>query len=294
MINKTDLYGNIDLHVHSNASDGTLTPTELVLEAKKAGLRAFALTDHDTVTGIPEAKKAAFALKENEDYELELISGVEISAGYGKRDIHILGLLIDENSKNLRQALEQIKNERDERNKKMVENLANAGLPISMEALKEEFPNAILTRAHFAKYLQKMGVIKEIKEAFHKYLREDGPFYVQRKYVEPETAISFIKEAGGIPVLAHPLLYHLSENQVKELIFHLKEAGLMGLEVIHSTNINNDESYLHGLASKYNLIPTGGSDFHGAVKPDIQIGIGKGNLSIPYSVLENLKALKNY
>lgn len=288
-MNQTD---KIDLHVHSNTSDGTLTPSELVMEAKKMGLRAFALTDHDTVNGIAEAKAAALALKEKEDYELELVPGVEISAGYGKRDIHILGLLIDESSTNLKEALENIKNDRDERNEKMIENLKKAGLPISMEALKEAYPDAILTRAHFAEYLYKMGVVKEIKEAFRKYLGEDGPYYVQRKYMAPETAIALIKEAGGIPVLAHPLLYHLPENQLKELIVSLKASGLMGLEAVHSTNISNDESYLRGLASKYELITTGGSDFHGAVKPDIQIGIGKGNLSIPYSVLEQLKELK--
>lgn len=288
-LNQTD---RVDLHVHSNTSDGTLTPTELVWEAKEKGLRAFALTDHDTVNGIAEAKAAALALKEKEGYELELIPGVEISAGYGKRDIHILGLLIDENSAYLKEALASIEKDRDERSKKMVANLASAGLPISMEALYKEFPNAILTRAHFAKYLQKMGVIKEIKEAFKKYLSEDGPYYVQRKYMSPETAIALIREAGGIPVLAHPLIYHLSEHQLKELIVSLKAAGLMGLEAVHSTNVNNDESYLRGLATKYELVTTGGSDFHGVVKPDIQIGIGRGNLSIPYSVLENLKQLK--
>ncbi len=288
-INKSNLQQTIDLHVHSNASDGTLSPTEVVLEAKKVGLCAFALTDHDTVDGIEEAKKAVQNLKEKENYDLELISGVELSVGYGKRDIHILGLFIDKDCASLKQSLEHMKQTRDKRNEKMCENLANAGLPISVEALKKEFPDAVLTRAHFAKYLQKVGAVKEMKDAFQKYLREDGPYYVQREYLSPEAAISLIKEANGIPVLAHPLLYHLSEQQVKELIASLKEAGIMGLEVIHSTNINNDESYLRGLASKYELIPTGGSDFHGAVKPTIQIGIGKGNLCIPYSMLEYLK-----
>lgn len=288
-MNRTD---KIDLHVHSNISDGTLSPTELVFAAREKGLCAFALTDHDTVKGIAEAKAAALALKEKEGYELDVVPGVEISAGYEKGDIHILGLLIDESSPSLREALAAIDKERNERNQKMVENLAHAGLPISMEMLHAEFPNAVLTRAHFAKHLQKMGVIKEIKEGFQKYLGEDGPYYVQRKYMAPETAISLIQDAKGIPVLAHPLIYHLSENRLKELILSLKNAGLMGLETSHSTNISNDESYLRGLASKYGLASTGGSDFHGTVKPDIQIGIGRGNLSIPYSVLENLKQLK--
>lgn len=285
-MNQTD---KIDLHVHSNASDGTLTPGEVVLEAQNKSLRAFALTDHDTIDGIAEAKEAARILKEKEGYDLEVISGVEISAALGKSDIHILGLLIDENCPVLKESLIKIKNDRNKRNEKMVENLANAGLPISMDALRKKFPGAALTRAHFANFLYQTGVVKELKEAFTKYLREDGPYYVKREYIAPETAIRLIKEAGGIPVLAHPLLYHLSENQLNELISSLKEAGLMGLEAVHSTNINNDESYLRGLASKYGLITTGGSDFHGEVKPAIQMGIGKGNLSIPYSVLEQLK-----
>ncbi len=282
----------IDLHVHSNCSDGTLTPTEVVQEAMKKELRAFALTDHDTVKGIAEAKAAALSLKETAGYDLELIPGVEISAGYGKSDIHILGLFIDENNAHLKEVLSGVEQAREERNKKMAENLAAIGLPISIEALYREFPNAILTRAHFAEYLYKVGAVKEIKDAFKKYLSADGPYYVLRKYMSPEEAISLIKEAGGIPVLAHPLIYHLSEFQLKELITSLKNAGLMGLEVIHSTNVNNDESYLRGLASKYQLVPTGGSDFHGNVKPDIQMGTGRGNLFVPYSYLEKLKEIK--
>ena len=283
----------IDLHVHSNSSDGTLTPTEVVYEAKRQGLRAIALTDHDTVKGIKEAKAAVLALKELENYELELVPGVEISAGFGKKDIHILGLFVDEDNFHLQEVLSTVERARDERNKKMADNLATAGLPISIEALYEEFPTAVLTRAHFAEYLYKVGAVKEIRDAFKKYLNEDGPYYVLRKYMSPKEAIALIQEAGGIPVLAHPLIYRLPEHQLKELIVSLKADGLMGLEVMHSTNVNNDESYLRGLASTYGLIPTGGSDFHGNVKPDIQMGCGRGNLSVPYSYLETLKELRN-
>lgn len=283
----------VDLHVHSNNSDGTLTSTEVVQEAMKQGLRAFALTDHDTVKGIQEAREAVLSLKETKHYELEFIPGVEISAGYGKSDIHILGLFVDETNEHLKEVLEGVERARDDRNIKMAENLAAAGLPISIEALYEAFPDAVLTRAHFAEYLYKVGAVKEIKDAFKKYLSTDGPYYVLRKYMSPKEAISLIREAGGIAVLAHPLIYHLPEHQLKELIVSLKNEGLMGLEVMHSTNVNNDESYLRGLASQYSLLPTGGSDFHGNVKPDIQMGVGRGNLSVPYSYLENLKNLRN-
>ncbi len=279
----------IDLHVHSNCSDGTLTPTEVVYEAKRQGLRAIALTDHDTVKGINEAKHCIHTLKESEAYELEFIPGVEISAGFGKSDIHILGLFVDEENTHLNAVLSGVERARDDRNKKMADNLAAAGLPISIEALYEAFPNAVLTRAHFAEYLYKVGAVKEVQDAFKRYLSADGPYYVLREYMSPEEAIALIREAGGIPVLAHPLIYHLSEHQLKNLILSLKDAGLMGLEVMHSTNVNNDESYLRGLAGKYGLLPTGGSDFHGNVKPDIQMGCGRGNLSVPYSYLEKLK-----
>ncbi len=275
----------IDLHVHSTVSDGTFTPTELVAEAKRCNLSAFALTDHDTVRGFEEAKKAS------EGSGIEVIPGVEISAAYKKKDIHILGLLIDPNHEPLKRSLDAALLERDQRNAKMAQNLAAGGLDIDIERLTAAFsPGTVLTRAHFAKFLLETKQIKSMNEAFEHYLNADGPYYVPREYISPENAIKLIKQAGGIPVLAHPLVYHLPEEELDTLIARLKDAGLEGLEVFYSSNTGFDEGIVRRYANKYHLIMTGGSDFHGANKPHISMGSGKGNLKIPYSVLENLKA----
>ncbi|CDE46661.1 pHP domain protein [Clostridium sp. CAG:411] len=275
----------IDLHVHSTVSDGTFTPTELVAEAKRCNLSAFALTDHDTVRGFEEAKKAS------EGSGIEVIPGVEISAAYKKKDIHILGLLIDPNYEPLKRSLDAALLERDQRNAKMAQNLAAGGLDIDIERLTAAFsPGTVLTRAHFAKFLLETKQIKSMNEAFEHYLNADGPYYVPREYISPENAIKLIKQAGGIPVLAHPLVYHLPEEELDTLIARLKDAGLEGLEVFYSSNTGFDEGIVRRYANKYHLIMTGGSDFHGANKPHISMGSGKGNLKIPYSVLENLKA----
>lgn len=274
----------IDLHVHSNISDGTLSPSELVYYAAKKQLSAIALTDHDTILGIEEALSAAETLRKK-GINFTLIPGVEISAAFRKRDIHILGLFVDYTHPNLKKQLEQAVLEREKRNEKMAKNLRNAGLSITVQELKEEDKNAIITRAHFAKLLYKKGYVKNIKDAFLKYLGEDGPYYVAREYISPEDTIALIKEAGGIPVLAHPLLYHLSEKELEALLVRLKASGLAGIEAIYSNNVSNEEAYACSLARKYDLLISGGSDFHGSVKPDIEIGSGRGNLKIPENLL---------
>lgn len=283
----------IDLHVHSSFSDGTLTPTELVHLAVESNLAAFALTDHDTVEGIKEAKTAAKKLNETSENDLEFIAGIEISAGYRQKDIHLLGLFIDETNESLLTSLQAAKENRMNRNKKMADNLRNGGIDISMEDLINDNPNAILTRAHFAKHMLKHGYVNSIKQAFDQYLSDSKPYYVPREYISPESAIANIRKANGIPILAHPLLYHLPDKELKALIKELKSMGLMGLEAIYSSNISNEESYVRGLASSYDLLISGGSDFHGSVKPHISLGIGRGNLNIPVRVLDKLKSTVN-
>ena len=205
-------------------------------------------------------------------------------------DIHILGLLIDPDSPALNASLQQALKERDARNEKMANNLAAAGLSISMEDLRAFFPpNTVFTRAHFAKYLLETGQIGSIADAFNKYLHADSPYYVPREYITPEQTIALIKQAGGIPVLAHPLIYRLPEQELDCLIGRLKEAGLQGIEVFYSNNTGFDEGILRRYANKYDLLPTGGSDFHGSNKPQISLGTGRGNLKVPYSVLDKLK-----
>lgn len=281
----------IDLHVHSNISDGTLTPSEVVDLAVKQNLSAFALTDHDTIKGIDEALRRAEEYQKN-GTDITVLPGVEFSVGYKKRDIHILGLLIDHKNPKLVHILDQLVLEREQRNQKMIKNFQDAGYDITLEELKADSKDAVITRAHFPKLLLKKNYVKSMKEAFDKYLGEDGPFYVNRKFITPEEAIDYILEANGIPVLAHPLLYNLAPSELDSLIERLKSHGLMALEAIYSTYTKKDQDVVRYLASKHHLAITGGSDFHGSNKPDIMLGTGINNLSIPHTLLDTLKSLK--
>lgn len=204
----------IDLHVHSTFSDGTCTPKELVDLAVDRELVAFSLTDHDTVDGVEEA--ICYGKKRY----MEVIPGVELSCEYTvnaqkKKEIHILGYQLDYHNEELLDTLKKIAAERDNRNRKMCENLKAAGYPIDYESLISRFDNTILTRAHFARFLFEKGAVPSIDSAFKKILAQDGPYFVMRKYLTPKDGISLIKKAGGIPVLAHPLLYKLSVSEIR-------------------------------------------------------------------------------
>lgn len=277
----------IDLHVHSNVSDGTLFPKEIVALAAKKGLKAFALTDHDTVLGVEEAIDAANELKKN-GIQLEVIPGIELSASYHGQDIHILGLYVDYRDPDFLSILDDIMKEREERNIKMCQNLQNAGINITMDALREDNKDTVITRAHFARFLKEHGYCKTTDDAFKRYLDSSGPYYVSRKYMNPIEAIKLILRAKGIPVLAHPLLYKLPPEELSTLISQLKEAGLVGIETFYSNNMGCDESNVRKLARIHDLVMTGGSDFHGNNKPLIDLGVGKGNLKIPASILDDL------
>lgn len=278
----------IDLHVHSICSDGTFTPEELVDLAIANDLVAFALTDHDTVDGVERAINAA------KDRHIEVIPGVELSCEYiitptRRKEIHILGYRLDWKQKDLCEALVAVANERDERNRKMCENLSAAGYPIDYPSLVKRFGNTILTRAHFARFLLEKGAIPSIDSAFKKILAQDGPYFVMREYLTPQKAIDLIKKAGGIPVLAHPLIYKMSVTEIRNMIAELKEYGLQGIEAMYSRNHGTDEAFVRKLADEYGLFITGGSDFHGTNKPDIELGRGEGNLRVPVMLLEKLK-----
>lgn len=281
----------IDLHVHSNASDGSLTPSELVDHAVECSLTAFALTDHDTLNGIEEAKERA-AWHTSNGRHIEVYPGVEISAAYKKRDIHILGLLVDEDSEQLKASLGKAVENREQRNGKILKRFEELGIHLTMEDLYGDAPDTVITRAHFARALVAKGIVSVPQEAFVRYLNEDGPCYVPREYMTPEQVVSLILKAGGVPVLAHPLLYNLPHEELLALIERLKAAGLAGIEVFYSKNRGSDEATLRALAAHFSLLMTGGSDFHGAVKPEIELGVGRGNLKIPYSVLEHVMEAK--
>lgn len=282
----------IDLHVHSNISDGTLTPKEVVELAYKANLSAIALTDHDSIGGISEAGEAVDKLT-SQGKEIRLIPGIEITVEYKDRSIHILGLLLDPYNQTLLKGLTAIRKNRNLRNEKMLKNLRDIGIDISVEVLLKDEENAVLTRAHFANFLTTHGYTKDRKEAFSKYLGSSTPYYVKREYLTPEEGIQLIHEAGGLAILAHPLLYKYNLEEIDTLVQYLCQWGLDGIETIYSLNKGQDEQNIRNIARKYNLLISGGSDFHGANKPYINIGTGLGNLKVPYKVLENLESSSN-
>lgn len=278
----------IDLHVHSCYSDGTMTPKELVDLAIENNLVAMALTDHDTVDGVAEALDAA------RDRNIQVIPGVELSCEHTispsrKKEIHILGYNLDYTLPELVETLSEVAKERDNRNRQMCENLNAAGFPIDYESLTARFEGTILTRAHFARFLMEKGAIPSIDFAFKKILAQDGPYFVSRKYLTPQSGIELIKKAGGMPVLAHPLLYKMSVSELHQLFTEAKSYGLLGIEAMYSRNRGNDEAFVRKLAQDFGLFITGGTDFHGTNKPDLEIGKGEGNLRVPVMLLENLR-----
>ena len=275
----------IDLHVHSTCSDGTLSPTELVDYAIQKGLSAFALTDHDCVEGLDTILSYAKSLPNAP----EIIPGIELSTDENGQEVHMVGLFIDHHNPEFNQYLQEFIASRTTRNKKMCHLLQEHGMNITYEELEAEFPGAVLTRAHYAKLLMKHGYVKSIKEAFERFLGDHCPCYVSREKITPVMAIDLIKKAGGLAILAHPILYHMSDARLDALVQKLKEAGLTGIEAIYSTYSPAEERQIRKLATKYNLLLSGGSDFHGENKPGLDLGTGYGKLYVPEEVLTKLK-----
>lgn len=274
----------IDLHVHSNASDGSFTPSEVVDLANNAGLRYFALTDHDTVDGVEEALEAA------KKYDgLDVIPGIELSCYYNEREIHIVGLFVDFRNETFLNELAKLKQARADRNKKMVQNFVDAGITITMGELLHGNPNSVITRAHFARVLVEKGICKTKNEAFDKYLGIGCPFYLAKPKVTPEYVMGLIRTAGGSAILAHPYSYKLERHEIINLIDYLKDLGLVGMECYYSTYDDGQIQDLRSIAFSKNLLVSGGSDFHGAVKPDISIGTGRNNLCIPDKLLFDIR-----
>lgn len=273
----------IDLHVHSNRSDGTLSPAELVDYALQKGLKAIALTDHDTVDGLDEIMAYA------KDKPLEVIPGIEYSTEYHKRDVHIVGLFIDYKAPVFTEYLERFQQSRVNRNYKLCANLQRAGMDITYEALLEAFPDSVITRAHYAAFLLEKGYVNSRNEAFDRYLGDHTPYFVHREKITPQEVIAVTKKAGGIPILAHPTLYKLGREQLEQLVSTLKDVGLMGIETMYSTYNSAEERRIKELAKKYYLLESGGSDFHGENKPGLELGTGYGKLAVGAELLENMK-----
>lgn len=276
----------IDLHTHSTCSDGTYTPTELVELAKKIGLSALALTDHDTIDGLEEFQTAGKACG------IETISGIEFAALWERHhrpEIHIVGLGFDPSHPLLGERMKDIRQSRQIRNLKMCEKLSSIGLHITLEEVAANAGGEIITRAHFANVLLQKGYIKKKEDAFSRYISTGLPGYVEREFLSPELCIRTIKEAGGAAILAHPTLYGLEPEQLKELCRELIPYGLDGIECQYSTYSPAETKAITALAEEMGLLPSGGSDFHGKNKPTIHLGSGKGNLAIPYAFWQGLR-----
>lgn len=278
----------VDLHVHSNRSDGSMTPSELVDLAVEKGLSAFALTDHDTVDGIFEALERAREWAK-QGVQIEVIPGIEFSTEYNGKDIHIVGIDIDYEAEFFQKYLTDFVNARIQRNKKMCKNLQDIGIDISYERLIAEYPGSVITRAHYARFLYSYGYTPSMKEAFERYVGDHTKYFVPREKVTPFQAVELILKAGGIPILAHPVLYGLGKTALETLVAKLKEAGLIGIEAVYSTYTPSDERDIKALALKYDLAISGGSDFHGKAKPDIDLAVGRGKLFVHEGILKGLR-----
>ncbi len=268
--------GRADLHIHTTASDGVLTPFEVVQEAAARHLKAVAITDHDSIAGIAGALQAAEAAG------LEVVPGLELSCEDGEDELHILGYYVDHHHPGLQQNLELLRSARRERARRMVELLAELGMPIEWERiLKIAGDTSALGRPHIAQALQQEGYVNSTNEAFDKYIGRNRPAYVPRYKVTPSGAIEMITAAKGLPVLAHPRGY---EHVLPELV----KAGLVGLEVYYPGYTLADSQALAELAKKHGLIPTGGTDFHGYGG---FAAVGLGEVSVSLQSVERLQAL---
>lgn len=275
--------GFVDLHVHSNASDGTFSPSQVVELAKNAGLDAFALTDHDTTAGVPEA------LEKGRDLNIEVIPGIEVSSSFDGTEIHILGLFVNSDDPVLAAMLEKMRISRDRRNEKMLENLAADGISFTKEELCGDNPDTIITRAHIAHALVAKGICSGMDQAFKKYLQYGGRYCPQKEHLSPEEVVKTLISNGAFVALAHPFQYKFGDKKTEELIAHMADLGMKGLEVYHSSNNKLESMKLQEMAVRHHLLPTGGSDFHDRNKPDISIGTGRGGLRVSSLLLEDIK-----
>lgn len=274
----------IDLHVHTIASDGTLTPPECVHRAKELDLSAIAITDHDTADGV------AAACAEGEKCGVEVIPGIEISADYlGIEGVHILGYFIDPNSPALNELLDWVIQERDARNEKIAAAMRADGIDVDLDEMRDKYATPVIGRPHFAAQLVEKKIAQSISDAFDRYLGEEKIYYRRREYIPMDRAFSVIERAGGKAVLAHPLQYEFSEEQLISLITTVRGYGAVGMECLYSQYSEQQSEYLMSLAQHFGMCVTGGSDYHGSRKPDIEIGFGKGELNVPYELLEKLK-----
>ena len=278
----------IDLHVHTTASDGTFTPEQVISHAHQLKLKAIAITDHDTVAG---SKKA---LLSGVPPSLGFLTGVEISSTPpsfypGSGSFHLLGYSIRLDDPKLNRILEKLQQARKNRNPAIINRLNELGISITLDEVRKEAGVGQLGRPHIAQLMVKKRVVASIDQAFDQFLGTGKPAYVDKQRVECFKAIEIIQDAGGVPVLAHPgLLDYQTENQLDELIGKLKKAGIQGMEVYYSGHTPGQTHLFAEMAQRHGLLMTGGSDFHGAIQPEIEMGSGQGVLIVPYELFKKL------
>lgn len=271
----------VDLHVHTTASDGTLSPAQVVEYASDKGLAAIAVCDHDTIGAHSEALAAG------KQYHVEVIPGIEISTKY-TTSVHVLGYFVDSDNQKLNAALDWIVRDRDERNEKICALMQRDGIAADYAEMKSRFGD-IVGRPHFARILVEQGYAVSIADAFHRFVNKGCRYYVGRSFLSIDESIDLITGAGGTAVLAHPFTYKLADEPLRELIEHCIDRGLSGMECRYTGYGPAQVQYLEALADEYGLIKTGGSDFHGANKPLNDMGTGSGELCVPYEFFEGLK-----
>ena len=277
----------IDLHTHTNESDGTDSPAELIALAKRSGLEALAITDHDTLGGYDKAREAARVAG------LDLLCGIELSTRFEGRTVHLLGYFPNRlPSDSFRKWLKQAQDSRVDRNRRMAERLRSLGVNITLAEVEERGRN-MAGRPHFARVLLEKGYVSTLQQAFTDYLDESAPAYVDRKETDFTEAVAKILESGGVPSLAHPIrLLRKKAEPLEKTVTTMRDAGLLAVEVFHSDHSPADVQQYGELARKFGLGITGGSDYHGGNKPNIQIGTGAaGNLNVSRDLLVSLREL---
>jgi len=276
----------VDLHVHSSASDGSLTPRQVVAEAKVRGLRAIALTDHDTIDGLAEALAAGREL------DVEVIPGIEISAQHEPGSMHILGYFLDHRSPQLEAQLQILQQARAARNPQIIAKLQKMGLAITLTEVEQASGGGQVGRPHIAQVLVNKGYVATFQEAFERYIGNHGPAYVSKFRFPPQEALAMIRAAGGVAGLAHPFtLEYSSSGHLRQILAQLVSWGLAAIEVYYPEHTPERQELYRTLAQDFGLLMTGGSDYHGAIKPEIRLGqVGPGQ-TIGYDIVEKLRAL---
>jgi predicted metal-dependent phosphoesterase TrpH len=280
--------GYVDLHLHTTASDGVLTPSEIVRYAKAKGLQAIAITDHDTIEGCEEG------LLEGKRIGFEVIPGIEISAEHSPGSMHLLGFFLDIHHPLLNERLEYLQKARAERNPKMVAKLNQLGIEVTYEEVLNASGGGQVGRPHFANVLLEKKYVRSFQEAFDRFLKKGAPAYVDKFRFTSKEALHFIEEAKGVAVLAHPNTLGVNGySALEKLILQLVEEGLKGIEAYYPEHSASEVAQYKTLAERYALLLTGGTDYHGIEKSELDIGVGRGEMKLPYSIVENLKAVRN-